>query len=106
VNQVDPATVQIAGVSPIHYSYEDITEPFYPLTEKVYEFDCTDAGPDGHLDLTLKFRAQEVYDALQALHEQALKKGDTVIVPMTARLSDGVQTDIYGEDVIRLNSKK
>lgn len=106
VSQVDPATVRLAGVSPIHYSYEDVTEPFYPLTEKIYDFDCTDAGPDGHLDLTLKFRAQDVYDALQNLNNQTLRKGDAVSVPMTAVLSDGAETIISGEDVIRINSNK
>jgi hypothetical protein len=105
VRQVDPATVQLAGVSPIHYSYEDVTEPFYPLTEKVYEFDCTDTGPDGHPDLTLKFRAQEVYNALQNLNDQDLRKGDVLTIQMTAVLSDGGQTNISGEDVIRINSK-
>ena len=106
VRQVDPATVRLAGVSPIHYSYEDVTEPFYPLTEKVYEFDCTDAGPDGQTDLTLKFRAQEIYDALQNLYGQDLRKGDALTIQMTAVLSDGVQTNISGEDVLRINSKK
>ena len=106
VNQVDPATVLLAGVSPIHYSYEDVTEPFYPLNEKVYEFDCTDAGADGYPDLTLKFRAQEVYDALQKLHGQALRKGDVLVIQMNAVLSGGVQTNIAGEDVVRINSKK
>jgi hypothetical protein len=106
VRQVDPTTVRLAGVSPIHYSYEDVTEPFYPLTEKVYEFDCTDAGPDGQTDLTLKFRAQEIYDALQNLYGQDLKKGDAVTIQITAVLSDGVLTNISGEDVLRINSKK
>jgi hypothetical protein len=106
VRQVNPATVLLAGVSPIHYSYEDVTEPFYPLTEKVYEFDCTDAGPDGQTDLTLKFRAQEIYDALQNLYGQDLRKGDAVTIQMTAVLSDGVLTNISGEDVLRINSKK
>lgn len=110
VRQVDPETVRLAGVSPIHYSYEDVTEPFYPLTEKTFEFDCTDAGPDEQLDLALKFRAQEVYAALRNLHEQPLKKGDLLTLEMTADLLNGnglpAQKSIYGEDVIRINSKK
>ncbi len=110
VRQVDPATIQLAGVDPVHFSYEDVTEPYYPLTEKVSELDCTDAGPDGYLDLTLKFRAQEVYAALQSLHARSLLKGETLTVEMTGALSGGSDqiplTAIYGEDVTRINAKK
>jgi hypothetical protein len=109
VTQVDPATIQILGVSPIHSSYEDVTEPFYPLSGKVSELECTDAGPDGYLDLTLKFRAQDIYAALQKLNDQPLKKGDNITLKMTAELSSGnkdePKTSISGEDVIRINSK-
>lgn len=110
VRQIDPATIQLAGVSPIHYSYEDVTEPYYPLTGKVSELDCTDAGPDGHLDLTLKFRVQEIYDALQRLLDRPLSKGEALTITMTAALSSSSgqkpQTDILGEDVIRIVTKR
>ena len=82
-----------------------MTEPYYPLTGKAFEFDCTDAGPDGYLDLTLKFRAQDVYAALQALQEQPLKKGDLLNLEVSAALS-GSGTPLVGADIIRINAQK
>lgn len=110
VSHVDPATIQLAGVPPVHFSYEDVTEPYYPLTEKSSELDCTDAGPDGYLDLTLKFRAQDVYAALQNLQDRPLLNGETLTVKMTGALSDAggqkPQASITGEDVLRIKTRK
>lgn len=104
VMQVDPATIEIAGIKPIHFSYEDVTEPYYPLTGKTSELDCTNAGQDGFADLTLKFRAQDVFKAVQDLQNHQLSNGETVVVTMSAELKDGI-TSITGEDVIRIHKK-
>jgi len=110
VRRVAPDTIQLAGVRPIHISYEDVAEPFDPFTEKVAATDCTDAGPDGHLDLTMKFRAQDIYRALQEGQDEPLRKGDILTVDMTAFLSEAAgqnaQRPLSGEDVIRINARK
>ena len=60
---------------------------------------CTDEGPDGFLDLTLKFKAQEVVAALGEVAD-----GECVTVELTGTLNDG--TPIKGEDVVLILKKK
>ncbi len=98
VTMVDPESVKVEGVlSPIRWAYEDVSTPYMPYMEKpVDAFACNTFGPDGLMDLTLKFDAQEVA-ALFAAYE----KGDLVKITITGSLKDefgGV--DIIGEDVI------
>ena len=64
VTQVDVATVELEGVAPLQSALEDVATPFYPFTGKAATTDCTTAGADGFLDLTLKFDAQAVVAAL------------------------------------------
>jgi hypothetical protein len=59
VTMVDPATITLAGVSPIRWGLEDVAPPFEGEL-----CDCHQLGPDGWLDLTLKFDMQEVVAAL------------------------------------------
>ena len=35
VSQVDPSSVQLAGVAPVHHSYEDVTTPYLPLSGEI-----------------------------------------------------------------------
>jgi hypothetical protein len=110
VTQIDPATIKVAGLSPIHFSYEDVTEPHYPLSGKASDMDCTDAGPDGFLDLTLKFRAQDFYAALEEVKGKPLRRGDGVVAVMSAGLiaagGDSSAGLLVGEDVVRIITKK
>jgi len=110
VTQIDPATIKVAGLSPIHFSYEDVTEPYYPLSGKASDMDCTDAGPDGFLDLTLKFRAQDFYAALEDVTGETLRRGDGVVAIMSAGLftsgGDSSPGLLVGEDVVRIITKK
>jgi hypothetical protein len=59
VTMVDPATITLAGVSPLRWGLEDVATPFEGEL-----CDCHQLGPDGWLDLTLKFDMQEVTAAL------------------------------------------
>ena len=93
VTQVDVSTVALEGVSPLRSSLRDVATPFEPFTGKVDAFDCTDEGPDGFLDLTLKFDTQEVIAALGPVAD-----GDVLVLQLTANLLDG--TPIVGEDVV------
>ena len=109
VTQIDLATIKVAGLSPIHFAYEDVTEPYYPLIGKASDMDCTDAGPDGFLDLTLKFRAQDFYAALEEVTGEPLRRADGVVAVMSAALisADGDSSAglLVGEDVVRIITK-
>jgi hypothetical protein len=102
VTQVDPATVALEGVAPLRWSLGDVATPFEPFTGKEDPFDCTTEGPDGFVDLTFKFDAQEMTAALGAVAD-----GDVVILHLTGNLSpDFGGTPLLGEDVIVILKKK
>ncbi|PLX81429.1 MAG: hypothetical protein C0614_06530 [Desulfuromonas sp.] len=104
VTSIDPASLTLAGVAPIHTAYEDVAEPFFPLTDRINSYDCTLGGPDGLVDLTLKFRAQEVSAALNALYGRPLVDGEVVAVALNGALwpVDGQAQLIVGEDLVTI----
>jgi hypothetical protein len=83
VRDIDVDSLQLEGVAPIHSDYEDVAEPFAGDL-----CGCTEAGPDGFLDLTLKFKSQDVVDAI-------VQRGDRMLT-LTGTLLDG--TKIEGQD--------
>lgn len=96
VTQVDVSTVKLEGVSPIRSAFEDVATPFVPFTGKTQASDCTAQGPDGFLDLTLKFDTQAVVAALGTVTD-----GQVRVLHLTGNLmaaSGG--TAINGEDVV------
>jgi hypothetical protein len=98
--EVDPYSVQLAGVDPIMAGADDVATPFLdPIVGKRRPRECLTDGPDGLVDLVLHFRKSEIKAALGPVtHNQP------VVLPLTGELFDG--TCIYGEDVIliKLNS--
>jgi hypothetical protein len=62
VGTIDPATVRLAGVPPVQWSYEDVAIPAPGKKETCGS--CTTAGPDGHVDLVLHVDRQELAAAL------------------------------------------
>jgi hypothetical protein len=56
VHTIDVASILLEGVSPIRSSYEDVATP----VPDGNECDCTEAGADGYIDLTLKFSRQDI----------------------------------------------
>jgi hypothetical protein len=94
VNAVDPASIKLAGVSAIRSGLGDVASP---VTDG-NECDCSDEGPDGYADLTLKFGTQEI---LQAIGE--VNHGDTLPLSLTGVLADG--TLIEGMDCIVVRGK-
>lgn len=71
VTVVDPATVELEGVAPLRWALEDVAGP-----------GCS--GPDGYLDLTLKFETQEIVEELGAVND-----GDVVPLYLTGNLFGG-----------------
>ena len=101
-SHVDPASVMLAGVAPLRWAYEDVATPFEPYIGKVDPFDCTTEGPDGFMDLTLKFKSQELVTAIGAVAD-----GDVLVLTLTGNLLEEYGgTPIIGEDVIVILKKK
>lgn len=93
VTELDPSTVSLEGVPPLRFNFEDVATPFEPLVGKEDPFDCTNAGPDGETDMTLKFDNQAIIDALGPL-----SRGDVLVLELNGELMDG--TPVVGEDVV------
>ena len=79
VTMVDVATLSLVGIGPIRSGYEDVATPL------IDSCDCTTDGPDGLLDLTLKFNAQEIIAALGDLYD-----GDVLELQLTGQTLNGV----------------
>lgn len=86
VSLIDVASLQLAGVAPVLSAYEDVAEPF---TGDLCG--CTEAGPDGFIDLALKFKTRDILDALGA------SRGFQVLT-LTGALIDGMP--IEGQDCV------
>jgi hypothetical protein len=90
VRNVDVTSLRLEGVAPLRYAYEDVATP-----AGRDDCECTDLGPDGHADLTLKFRKSEIASALVA-------GGGERELTLTGRLLDG--TAIEASDCVQLKA--
>ena len=97
VNEIDVASLEILGVRPIRSSVEDVAAP---VTEESLPEDClcTTEGPDGFMDLTLKFDSQEIIGAIGPVED-----GEMIILTLTGSLQDG--TEIEGTDCVLIRKK-
>lgn len=94
VADIDPTTVTLEGVSALHWDMEDVTTPYEGgLSDPAERDECTDEGPDGLTDLTLKFDSQDVLEALGSV-----EKGDVLVLTLSGQLLDG--TSFEGVDVV------
>lgn len=92
--QVDASTVRLEGVEPLRWNLEDVAAPYTGgISDPPDRIDCTTDGPDGILDLSLKFDSKDVVAALGPIED-----GDVIVVQLTGQLIDG--TEIVGEDVV------
>jgi hypothetical protein len=93
VYDVDPASILLEGVAPLRWSYEDVATPFGGDL-----CDCSEEGPDGYMDLTLKFDTQELVAALGVVTDGEYR-------PL---MFEGAMYDaypIYGEDCVWIKDK-
>lgn len=97
VMMIDPVSIRLEGVAPIRSSLEDVATPFEPFTGKENcSLDCSSDGPDGWLDLTLKFDKQEIVEAVGETYYLECR-----VVTLTGNLREEFgSTPIEGEDVI------
>ncbi len=98
VSQIDPTTVTLEGVAPLRWSTEDVATPFEPYLGKEEAYDCTEDGPDGFDDLTLKFKTRQIVAALGEVSH-----GDVLVLKISGNLWDG--TAFEGEDVVVILKK-
>jgi hypothetical protein len=109
VTQIDPATIMLEGMDPLRWAFEDVATPLETLIEGVGPcFNCTEEGPDGFLDLTLKFDTKSILSTLgfstTVLVEEPLEiapnDGQCVPLKLTGNLIDSNGTPIWGEDKV------
>ncbi len=100
VQDVDPATVLLEGVAPIRWYLQDVATPVEPGGDSC---DCTTDGPDGFMDLTLKFVNQELIDSLEARLERPVEDGEFLVLTLTGMTYDS--TEIEGHDCVRIVRK-
>lgn len=94
VNDIDLSTVTLEGVSPVGNAYSDVATPYLPIVDKPLESSaCNTLESDGFMDLTLRFNAQAVIQALGVV-----SRNDVIKVKVKGQLKDG--TDFEGEDII------
>ncbi|MHC4238393.1 MAG: T9SS type A sorting domain-containing protein [Planctomycetota bacterium] len=80
VHNVDVSSLCLSGAAPLRYDFEDVGTP----TSTMNECDCASEGPDGFVDLTLKFQKSEIVAALGAV-----SVGDFLPLTLTGKLVDG-----------------
>jgi hypothetical protein len=97
VNEIDPNSLEILGVSPLRSSFEDVAAP---VAEEALPEDClcSSEGPDGYMDMTLKFDTQAVIEAIGPVED-----GESIILTLTGSLQDG--TPIEGTDCVLIRKK-
>jgi hypothetical protein len=94
VATIDPLTIKLSlggngDVAPLRYDFDDVATPY-----EGDECECHDLGPDGYMDLTLKFSTQE----LVGLDLSSYEVGDVVPLILTGNLRDS--TSIIGQDCV------
>ncbi len=96
VSMVDPATVLLEGVSPLRWDFEDVSTPVDPRYDTC---DCTTEGPDGYMDLTLKFNSQAIVAALDTVED-----GEVRVLTLTGMTYDSIP--IQGHDCVVILEKR
>jgi hypothetical protein len=88
VSEIDPASVRLINadldepveVAPLRWAMEDVATPYEADDEQAC-YACTEEGPDGFMDLTLKFSMQEIVAAIGEVSD-----GDCLILTLTGNL--------------------
>ena len=86
-SQIDVESLELEGVPAIRAELDDVAAPFAGDL-----CGCTVSGPDGYVDLTLKFDNQEIFDAIGPTDG-----GDRVLT-LSGTLLDG--TPFQGQDCV------
>jgi hypothetical protein len=100
--EIDPSSIRLAEIAPLRWSLEDIATPFEAITDNENCLEsCNELGPDGYLDLTLKFNTQEVVQALGNVVDR-----DCLMLTITGKLKDEFGGNpVVGEDRVLIREK-
>ncbi len=91
VTQIDPTTITLADVPPVHWAFEDASTAY----------DCSLESGDGYLDLVLLFDAQEIVTALGEVSD-----GDVLTLKFHGRLlPEFGGIPVVGEDFVLIIKK-
>ena len=95
---IDPTSIRLAGVEPLRSGFEDVASPLWDTND----CNCTTEGPDGFLDLTLKFETQRIVEAIGEVND-----GDVRVLTLTGVLFDPMpfETPIEGADCILIRGR-
>jgi hypothetical protein len=99
VTDIGAATTKIVdgAVAPLRWAWEDVATPYNgDFLEGA--FDCSEAGPDGYIDLVLFFDKPEVVAAIGEVSD-----GEVLQLTVTGDLWDG--TLIGGYDFVVIKAK-
>ena len=98
VTTIDPTSILLAGVQPLRSSLEDVGTPLVDAND----CDCTNLGPDGLIDLTLKFETQKIVETIGEVNH-----GDIRELQLTGILYDPApyETPIEGADCIVIKGR-
>lgn len=96
VNNIDPATVLLEGVAPLRWYLEDVSGPMDPGADVC---ECNEDSADGYMDLTLKFKSQEIVAALGPVSD-----GDVIVLTITGTTYAGEV--IEGQDCVAIIHKE
>ena len=94
VTTIDVASIRLAGVEPLRSGYEDVAAPVSDSND----CNCMTEGPDGFLDLTLKFETQRIVEAVGDVND-----GDVLTLELAGVLYD--ETPIEGVDCILIRGR-
>jgi photosystem II stability/assembly factor-like uncharacterized protein len=89
VTTIDRGSILLEGVSPLRTRTDDVATPI----EDQQDCDCTEEGPDGLTDLTLKFNKGDIVAALGQV-----EPGEEIVLTLTGELTGG--TPIEGTDCV------
>ncbi len=93
VSEIDPGTILLEGVAPLRWEKCDVVG-----IAPVDACNVTEEGPDGFVDLTLKFDKPEITAALGEVND-----GDELVLTLTGNLFSGLP--IEGDDCIVILKK-
>jgi hypothetical protein len=84
VYAIDISSLELEGVSPLRHGYKDIAAP----PDSTDECACSEAGPDGYTDLTLKFARMDIVAGLGKV------SGNSVPLTLTGQMMDGTPIEL------------
>ncbi len=97
VATVAPLSLELEGVAPLRWAYEDVAAP---VGDDPDTCECTTEGPDGYMDMTLKFENQAIVAALGDV-----SNGDVIPLTLTGMTTDSLAFETQDCIIVRARGK-